>query len=66
MPPNLSFEEGASVPLGIATATTGLFGTRTDPGSKKLNPFWETGEGQYAGQPIVILGGSSSVGQYSE
>ncbi|KAI5120694.1 hypothetical protein M0805_007657, partial [Coniferiporia weirii] len=66
LPPNVSFDQGASVPLGFATASVGLYGKRTQPGLQKLTPPWEEGgKGLYAGQPIVIFGGSTSVGQYA-
>ncbi|KAL5504372.1 hypothetical protein ACEPAH_8446 [Sanghuangporus vaninii] len=64
IPPNISFDEAASVPLGLATAGAGLYGDR--PGIiTKYKPAWEEGgEGLYRGKPIVIFGGSTSVGQY--
>lgn len=73
---SLSFDSGcrliyhlnrlASIPLGVASAALGLYLDRADPGSKKLTAPWEGGKGQYSGQPIVVFGGSTSVGQYSE
>lgn len=66
MPPNLSFESAASIPLGVASAALGLYLDRADSGSTKLTAPWEGGKGQYSGQPIVVFGGSTSVGQYSE
>ena len=66
IPANVSFDQAASVPLGLATAAGGLYNDRASgSGAKKLTPPWETGKDLYSGQPIVILGGSSSVGQYS-
>ncbi|EJD07037.1 GroES-like protein [Fomitiporia mediterranea MF3/22] len=64
LPDNISFDEAASIPLGIATAAVGLYADRPD-GVQKYTPCWEEGgEGLYRGKPIVIFGGSSSVGQY--
>ncbi|KAI5120696.1 hypothetical protein M0805_007659 [Coniferiporia weirii] len=65
LPLNVSFDQGASVPLGFATAAVGLYRSRTQPNLHKFAPPWqEGGKGLYAGQPIVIFGGSTSVGQY--
>jgi NADPH:quinone reductase-like Zn-dependent oxidoreductase len=65
IPSNISFDEAASIPLGLATAALGLFGPRAE-GLQSFIPPWSGGEGKYANQPIVIFGGSSSVGQYSK
>ncbi|KAI5120697.1 hypothetical protein M0805_007660 [Coniferiporia weirii] len=65
LPSNVSFDQAASIPLGLATAAVGLYGNRSQPGLQKLIPPWEEGgKGLYANQPIVIFGGSTSVGQY--
>lgn len=66
IPANLSFDEAATVPLTMATAALGLYGKKNKPrGGLELFPPWvEGGEGKYAGQPILIIGGSSSVGQF--
>lgn len=66
MPNNVSFEEAASVPLGLTAAAIGLYHSeeKNDTG---LTPSWEAGgEGKYKGKGILIFGGASSVGQYSE
>ncbi|EJD07075.1 GroES-like protein [Fomitiporia mediterranea MF3/22] len=64
LPPDISFDEAASVPLGLATAAVGLYGDRPT-GVQKYKPAWEDGgEGLYRGKPIVVFGGSTSVGQY--
>lgn len=64
LPDNVSFDEAASIPLGIATAAVGLYADRP-AGVQKYTPAWEEGgEGLYRGKPIVVVGGSSSVGQY--
>ncbi|KII89452.1 hypothetical protein PLICRDRAFT_175628 [Plicaturopsis crispa FD-325 SS-3] len=64
IPDNISFEEAASVPLGLATPAIGLYNSR-DEGAGLENPWDEAGRGKYAGQSIFIVGGSSSVGQYT-
>jgi len=62
IPPNVTFDQAASVPLGLATAVIGLYNTGVGAG---FAPFWEAGgAGKYAGKPIIVFGGSSSVGQY--
>ena len=67
IPPNLTFDEAATLPLAVATAVFGFYSRRAEPpnrGGAGLTPFWEGGgRGKYAGQPVVILGGSSAVGQ---
>ena len=67
MPSDITLDQAASLPLGLATAAAGLYNERaSDSGAKKLIPPWEAGKNLYGGQPILIFGGSSSVGQYSE
>ncbi|KAI0655700.1 GroES-like protein [Cubamyces menziesii] len=66
MPSNLTFEEAAAVPSGIATAGLPLYNQSEDADSARLTPFWEEGGlGKYAGKPIFVAGGSASVGQYA-
>ncbi|KII89535.1 hypothetical protein PLICRDRAFT_41165 [Plicaturopsis crispa FD-325 SS-3] len=62
LPENVSFDEAASIPLGLATAAIGLY---NDDGAGLKYPWEEAGRGKYAGQSIFIVGGSSSVGQYA-
>ncbi|OCH89714.1 GroES-like protein [Obba rivulosa] len=64
IPDNISFDEAATIPVGLATAALGLFDQYSE-GSAKLFPPWENGgRGKCSGKPIVIFGGASSVGQY--
>ncbi|KZT28343.1 medium-chain dehydrogenase/reductase like protein [Neolentinus lepideus HHB14362 ss-1] len=67
IPPHISFEQAASISGGIATAGLGLYAD-VDPagrGGAGLFPPWEVGgRNKYAGKPILVLGGASSVGQY--
>ncbi|KAH9834074.1 chaperonin 10-like protein [Rhodofomes roseus] len=65
IPENLSFDQAATIPLGMATAATGFFNADAPSSSVGLFPAWEDGgRGKYAGEPIVVIGGASSVGQY--
>ena len=64
IPDNISFDEAASIPLGLATGAVGLYHPIEKNGAGFTAP-WEGGEGKYPGQGILIFGGSSSVGQYS-
>lgn len=61
IPSNISFDQASTVPLGLATAVVGLYG-----GGISLTPPWaDGGAGKYAGKPIVVFAGASSVGQYA-
>ena len=65
IPDNLSFDQAATVPLGLATAAVGLYHEENKNGSAALYPPWKDGGlGKYTNEPIFILGGASSVGQY--
>lgn len=69
IPDNVSYDEASTVPVGLGTAALGLFTPYVHPGrhfnSVGLTAPWEEGGlGKYAGKPIVIFGGASSVGQY--
>ncbi|KAJ8495265.1 hypothetical protein ONZ51_g1817 [Trametes cubensis] len=66
IPDNISFEEAASVPLGLATVVTGLY--NHDPNARTVDfpaPWEEDDTTRFAGKPAFILGGASSVGQYA-
>ncbi|KAH9947614.1 chaperonin 10-like protein [Amylocystis lapponica] len=64
LPSNVSLDDAASIPAGLLTAGSGLYAERHSRGGVGLTPPWEGGRGQYAGKPIVVFGGSSSIGQY--
>ncbi|KAI0655699.1 GroES-like protein [Cubamyces menziesii] len=65
IPSNISFEEAATIPSGLATAALPLYNQTDGVASAKLLPAWEeSGRGKYAGKAIFILGGASSIGQY--
>ncbi|KAA1476193.1 GroES-like protein [Dentipellis sp. KUC8613] len=64
IPDSLSFDDAATLPVSFATAAVGLYAPKSKRGGAGLTPFWEDGgRGKYASEPIVILGGSSCVGQ---
>ncbi|CAL1711139.1 unnamed protein product [Somion occarium] len=69
IPANISFDEAATLPCCLMTAAIGLYAGFVPHllrGGASLTPFWaEGGRGKYAGQPIVIFGGATSVGQYA-
>ena len=65
VPENITLEQAATVPLGLATVTTGIWAR--GPGARSVSipaPWEEGGETQNAGKPILVLGGTSNVGQY--
>ncbi|PIL35339.1 hypothetical protein GSI_02064 [Ganoderma sinense ZZ0214-1] len=67
IPEGISFDQAASVPLGLATVVLALWdhNPRTEK-SIRLTPPWEaSGLTAYAGKPAFIIGGASSVGQYA-
>ncbi|KAI0736270.1 chaperonin 10-like protein [Fomitopsis betulina] len=66
IPDNLSFDQAATIPLGLATAAIGLFNEENKNGSAALYPPWKDGGlGKYSSEPIFILGGASSVGKFA-
>ncbi|PSR83376.1 hypothetical protein PHLCEN_2v5755 [Hermanssonia centrifuga] len=64
IPPNLTLNQASTIPLTLATASCGLYNTKSNSGAGFLAPWEEGGLGKYAGQPILVIGGSSSVGQH--
>ncbi|KAG1844071.1 chaperonin 10-like protein [Suillus subalutaceus] len=63
IPPGESFDSAATVPVGLDTALVGLYGNHFGAG---LTPPWtKSTSGHESNKPIVILGGSSSVGSYA-
>ncbi|GJE98512.1 zinc-binding alcohol dehydrogenase family protein [Phanerochaete sordida] len=67
IPSNLSFDEAATIPLACFTAAASLYNDKQpgNGGAGLLPPWKEGGRNKYAGQPIVVIGGASSVGQYA-
>ncbi|OJA21242.1 hypothetical protein AZE42_02527 [Rhizopogon vesiculosus] len=63
IPSHQSFDSAATVPLGLDTAVTGLYGEHFGAG---ITPPWsKIGGDNQSKEPIVIIGGSSSVGAYA-
>ncbi|KAI0635561.1 GroES-like protein [Trametes polyzona] len=67
IPDNVSFEQAASVPLGLATVILALYNQGAPPSKTlRFKPLWEEGGTiEFAGKPAFIIGGASSVGQYA-
>ncbi|KAI8972240.1 GroES-like protein [Trametes punicea] len=67
IPSDISFDQAASVPLGLATVILALYNQYPDyPRSLRFKPVWEErGTTEFSGKPAFILGGASSVGQYA-
>lgn len=73
IPPSITPEQAATIPLGLATAALGLYREKKDSlrpegfdiGGAGLTPPWASGgTGKYAGKAALVIGGSSSVGQF--
>jgi len=66
IPHSITFDQAATVPSGVATAGIAIFGPRwANGGAGYAAPWQEGNRGKYSGEPIAIIGGSSSVGQYA-
>ncbi|KAI0711848.1 GroES-like protein [Cerioporus squamosus] len=64
IPDALSFDEAATLPVAVTTAVAALYNPHEASKSVHLTPPWaEGGSRKFAGQPAVVLGGASSVGQ---
>ncbi|KAJ3728307.1 GroES-like protein [Lentinula raphanica] len=61
MPSNIDYAQAATIPLGFNTAAIGLL--RAQPEGAGLNPTFDP-DVSYAGEPALVVGGSTSVGQY--
>ena len=55
------------MPLCLATAVVGMYAPRESAEVPSyVAPWFEGGMGKYAGEPIVIFAGSTTVGQFGE
>ncbi|KAF8804121.1 GroES-like protein [Phlegmacium glaucopus] len=62
IPFNVSYDEASTLPVALTAAYVGLY-NKNPNGFGLVPPVSPEGKGKYAGNPIVIIGGSSSVGQ---
>ncbi|KAI1784383.1 GroES-like protein [Ganoderma leucocontextum] len=66
VPENISLEQAAAVPVALVTVTTSLWVHHPDALSVCYPAPWEEdGETKHAGKPVLIIGGTSTVGQYA-
>jgi NADPH:quinone reductase-like Zn-dependent oxidoreductase len=75
IPAFMSFDQAATIPLALATAAVGLylplgeafkmFHPDGNAGIALTAPWTPEGKDKYKGQSVVVLGGSSSVGQFA-
>ncbi|TCD71622.1 hypothetical protein EIP91_007369 [Steccherinum ochraceum] len=63
VPPNISLDQAASIPAAVNTASVGLYTSQSPGAGVGLVAPWNGGSGKYAGQPLLVIGGSSAVGQ---
>lgn len=65
IPSKISWEEAATFGLPFATAALGLYQKLMPRGGIALTAPWdEGGYKRYVGQPAIVTGGASSVGQF--
>jgi len=64
VPQKMHLSDAVTIPLGLSTAALGLYAPPDVGVAGLVAPWKESGKGKYRNKPIVILGGSSSVGQY--
>jgi len=64
VPSNITFDQAASIPLGMSTAYLAMYNT-SPHGIGLKNPVDPAGQGHSKGEPFVVLGGATSVGQYA-
>ncbi|EKM58626.1 uncharacterized protein PHACADRAFT_207435 [Phanerochaete carnosa HHB-10118-sp] len=63
VPSNLTLDQASAIPAAVATASLGLYSHNEADGIALTAPWEEGGRGKYTGEPILIIGGSSAVGQ---
>lgn len=63
VPENITLDEAASIPVSLATAALAFYNPK--PAGCGLEFPWEVvGRGKYSDQPLLVIGGASSVGQH--
>ena len=65
IPAKLSYEDASTIPVALTISYLEVFRTKFG-GMQFSAPPEPSQRGQLAGTPVVVLGGSSSVGQYGE
>ncbi|KIJ68037.1 hypothetical protein HYDPIDRAFT_37606 [Hydnomerulius pinastri MD-312] len=63
LPSNITLDQAASLPVCVATAVIPLYSPA--PVGIGFKAPWDGGRGQFTGQPALVLGGATSVGQYA-
>ncbi|EGO00285.1 hypothetical protein SERLA73DRAFT_180787 [Serpula lacrymans var. lacrymans S7.3] len=63
IPSNISFDQAATLPVCIATTALSLYSPA--PNGIGLRAPWDGGRGSFSGQPALVIGGATSVGQYA-
>lgn len=68
IPSNISFEEAATIPLCLSTAVVGLYGQlrQNHGGAGLVRPWEQGGRNKYHNEAIIVIGGSTCVGQFGE
>ncbi|KAF9447412.1 GroES-like protein [Macrolepiota fuliginosa MF-IS2] len=64
IPSNITYDQACTIPLGLTTAYVSLYNT-TPHGIGLVSPVEPAGQGHYKGEPILVLGGATSVGQFA-
>lgn len=65
IPAEFSYEAVATIPVGLTAAYVGLYNMRPF-GLGLSKPTESKNQGMYTDKPMVVLGGSSSVGQFGK
>ncbi|TCD67050.1 hypothetical protein EIP91_000612 [Steccherinum ochraceum] len=66
IPISMTFDQAASIPAAAIAPAIGLYGDKVPMGGAGLTAPWRPGgHTEYAGKPILIMGGASSLGQYA-
>ncbi|KAK7448451.1 hypothetical protein VKT23_013713 [Stygiomarasmius scandens] len=63
IPTDLSYSQAATIPLGFLTAAVGLYAN--EPLGLGLNPTLASDVKEFSGKTALVIGGSTSVGQYA-
>ncbi|KAG6906745.1 hypothetical protein DXG01_012297 [Tephrocybe rancida] len=64
IPSNVSFDQAATIPVAGAATVAGFYLNQPHGGGLDA-PFDPSTRGKYAGKPLIVLGGATSVGQFA-